>query len=298
MMASSESEEAVLQNVAENRSISVDEVFSMSNARHREVLARHSKQPGMFAEMVGMDDGKYDAAIAGNEHTPADVLASLALSDNIGVRRSVAGNKNAALATIEILMQDDDEVVKLEMARNPSTPLHILEALATDEDNNVRTAVMENSASPEKLLMTMLADPANANLDLEELYCNKNLTLPCLVDVIGKQLERDGVLSGDLREALFEQYERFESIKDAIPEGTAVALSKCNVHSLRKYSMEIPSLPVVDILRLVEDPELDDVSDYLIDNPLLQVAVDKLSQLLSKDMVGSDSHFDGGEQWW
>ena len=62
--------------------------------------------------------------------------------------------------------------------------------------------------------------------------------------------------------------------------------------------MEIPSLPVVDILRLVEDPELDDVSDFLKDNPLLQVAVDKLSRLLSKDMLGSNSQFEGGEQWW
>ena len=94
--------------------------------------------------------------------------------------------------------------------------------------------------------------------------------------------------------------ERFESIKDALPEGTAVALSKCNDHVLREYCMKIPGLPVVDVLRLVEDPELDEFSDYryLKDNPSLQVAVDKLSQLLSEDMVGSNSHFDDGEQWW
>ena len=293
MIASSESDEAVLRSLAKNNSISVDEIFSISNARHRKVLARYSKQPDVLMKLIGMDNGKYDAELAFNKKAPADVLTSLAASDDNHVRRIVAENKNATPAIIEMLVQDDE--MKRAIARNPSTSLSILEALATDEDNDVRTTVMENSAAPEKLLMTMLADPANANLDLVGLYCNDNLPLSSLVDAMDKQLESEGDLLGDLKEVV---YERFENSKDALPRGTAVALSKCDDTDLREYSAQFPNLPVMDILRLFEDPVLDEVPGHLKKNPLLQVAVEKLSLLLSKDMVGSDSQFDDEERWW
>lgn len=66
---------------------------------------------------------------------------------------------------------------------------------------------------------------------------------------------------------------------------------------LSEYSAQFPNLPAMDILWLLEDPDLNEVPGHLKKNPLLKVAVDKLSLLMS-DMVGSDSQFDDGERWW
>lgn len=299
MMALSESDEGVLYDLAKSAkfaSVPVDELFSVRNVNHRRVLAAFCERPDVLTNLVGMDDGKYDSALALNEKAPADALASLAMSDNVDVRKRVALNKNIPLPTIELLLQDDE--MKQSIATNPSTPLNILEALATDEDDGVRMAVMANSAAPERLLKQMLADPANSNINVNfgELYGNQNFSLFSLADAMDEQFERDGELSDDLREAVY-MHDRFMDSLDALPRGTAVSLSKCEDTGLREYSARFPNLPVRDILRLVEDPEVHVFSD-LEDNSLVQVAVDKLSRLLSNDMMGSDSHFDNGEQWW
>lgn len=297
MMASAETRSDVLFKLARNKSVSADDVFSLSIAEHCSWLAKYSEKPEVLMELVGKDDGKYEVDVACNKKTPADVLASLALSDNISVRRNVAGNENAASATIEFLMQADDDEVKWNIAANPSTPLNILEALATDEDSDVRVAVMENSASSEKLLVEMLADQANSNIDRHDLYRNKKLPLSSLVDVINKQLERDGMLEDDLNGAILSRFDD-SACKYALPQGTVAALSKCKGTELREFSAQFPNLPVMDILRLVNDPDLNDVFVDLTDNHLLQVTVDKLSRLLSKQILGSDSHFEDGERWW
>ena len=151
MMASSELEESVLRCLAKNKSISVDDVFSISNVKHRKILAQYGTRPNVLVELVGMDNGEHDAAVAGNERTPADVLECLAMSDNEDVRRRVASNKNIPSPTIDLLMQENG--LRQNIAGNPATPLNILEALATSEDSDVRVAVMKNSASPESLLI-------------------------------------------------------------------------------------------------------------------------------------------------
>lgn len=81
-----------------------------------------------------------------------------------------------------------------------------------------------------------------------------------------------------------------------------LALSRCKGACSRCNALENkdgPLLPVRDIVRLSRDRELAEYDDECIqNNPIVIVAVDKLSQLIVRPGGSSKADFVNGETWW
>ena len=58
-------------------------------------------------------------------------------------------------------------------------------------------------------------------------------------------------------------------------------------------------LPVRDVVRIVRKDMVDESDHWkLFTNPLVQIAADNLSQLLSDDVAGHDLRHTAEESWW
>jgi len=87
-----------------------------------------------------------------------EVLAGLASSDDVGVRRAVAGNPNTSPKLLERLAGDDFFVVRIAVAEHPNASPELLERLAGDESKWVRRGVAKNSNISAEVLDTLAQD--------------------------------------------------------------------------------------------------------------------------------------------
>jgi hypothetical protein len=102
--------------------------------------------------------------LAENRHTPYEMLAELALSEDVDVRRRVGRNAVAPEATVRMLAGDARWRVREGVAMNEAAPDDVLESLARDRSVVVRRAVAANPGAPLPLVKALAAD---ANRDVQ-----------------------------------------------------------------------------------------------------------------------------------
>ena len=280
--------------VAGNAKVAVDAMFNAADKQHRSVLAQYSKNPVTLAELVGMDDGILDAKVALNPCTLPTALERLSDSDDLEVLQYVASNSKTPESVVQKLVDSDG--CRAFVASNPSTPVHTLEILAKDEHWTVRENVARNESTTPAILESMLSANEEEDDVLGALYENRKCSLEMIIEKIRMDLNSARNVTDPLVEALW--WERREAEK--LPTDVVVAMSKVENDFCRYNTLSLPQLPVCDIVRFYRDPncEAAEANDTLMRNPVLQVAADKLSHLLSSSGVGSDSHFEKGEHWW
>ena len=281
----------VLETLARHQKKHFDLIFDEARKSHRPIIARCSNSTSALDNLVGMDDGSYDHLVASNPNASQELLARLATSDDERVRFGVAGNENASAATLELLL--NDSACKGQIASNEFAPLHVLEALAKDDDINIVMRVAENESATPEILQGIISSNPPDSLPFE-VFLNKSLPIGDAVAFAATVLEKDIELSEDTEESLFD---RLACVSDDLPVSFVVALSKMDKLFFQRIAAARSNLPVKDILRLskIED---EDIHRGLENNPLLQVAVDKLYHLLSSGGVGSGDNFTCGEKWW
>ena len=281
--------------VASNAKVSVDATFNIADKKDRWVLARHSENPETLAELVGMDDGVLDLRLADNQCTPPAALERLSDSDDSTVLRHVASNRKTPESVLQKLVEVDHNC-RERVASNPSAPIQTLEVLAKDEHWAVREEVARNESTTPAILESMLSANEEEDAVLSGLYENRNCSLERIIEKTRADLNSAEDVSDALVEALW--WQRNEAEK--LPTDVVVAMSKVENEHCRYNTLSLPQLPVSDIVRFCRDPNNDaaDTNYALKRNPVLQVAVDKLSHLLSSSGVGSDSDFEKGEHWW
>jgi hypothetical protein len=96
--------------------------------------------------------------LADNRHTPYEMLARLALSDDVDVRRRVGRNAVTPEATVRVLAADSQWQAREGVAMNESTPDDVLAVLAGDRSAAVRRAVAANPGAPRAVLEALTSD--------------------------------------------------------------------------------------------------------------------------------------------
>mmetsp|Transcript_30630 Transcript_30630/g.67897 ORF Transcript_30630/g.67897 Transcript_30630/m.67897 type:complete len:653 (+) Transcript_30630:236-2194(+) len=300
----------VLRNLACNPNVSVDDCFDLQQPLHQAILADYSEAPHTLRTLAGMEDDDLLLSVATNKFTPADVLSSLAGSTNLEVRYSVAGNANTSPEVLEQLSSDTDEDVRLPVAINKhapvtvletlasddaydvrefaadniNTPPHVLELLSKDEDVRVRSSVAMNKSTPAHILEAML----EVNEDNEEFMIsflrNPNLSVDILSNAVMRELDRAD-------EGERNPLQNFMALRDTfsrllkLPVGTLVALSQSAEVFVRRKMATNPLLPTARLILMSRDSDNVAVKN-LAHNPTIEMAVDKLSCLLTRSGVG------------
>ena len=319
------SDTTLLFHLARRADFDDKEIFSIANKEHRLFLASQTKRAAVLAGLVGIDDGLYDETIARNGHTPSHVLESLAKSEKLSVRCEVARNIHASAMTLESLSKDTnaevrkavagnesansstlerlvlDEECKYDVSRQLNLPLNILKLLAKDERPDVRQNVAADKSVTLELLRKMLQDESDSDV-LREIWSNEKFPFGELVQLVERKLTESRTLPDELSDAFWNRFNN-NGTRFHVSKELAVTLSK-STHAYSRYALlamqehHAPILPVRDIIRLSGDEEV--ANDYDPNcasmNPLVRIAVDKLSYLLSKNGVGSP--FQNGEDWW
>jgi hypothetical protein len=96
--------------------------------------------------------------LADNRHTPFEMLAKLALGEDVNVRRRVGRNAVAPEATVRMLAEDTRWQAREGVAMNEAAPDDVLEALARDRSIAVRRAVAANPGAPRSLVKDLAVD--------------------------------------------------------------------------------------------------------------------------------------------
>ena len=147
-------------------------------------------------------------AVAWDDGTPADVLASLSGIEDANVRGGVARNPNTGKEVLLKLVRIGDSPVRIGVANNPRTPEPILLELIKIEDRNpyVRKGATRNPNVAEATLVTLL--------DNEDFYLCLGLTLNPntpesllleLVDSAEPALRRSAVRNSNVKEAALQK---------------------------------------------------------------------------------------------
>jgi hypothetical protein len=103
-------------------------------------------------------------AIAADNTTPSDVLASLAADENADIRSTVAGNQSTPMEVMARLAKDKESSVRETVAASASSP-SVLMLLASDESAAVRLALTQNFDIPEEVLEHLTGDE---NIDIRQ----------------------------------------------------------------------------------------------------------------------------------
>ncbi len=96
--------------------------------------------------------------LADNRHTPYEMLAQLALSTDVDVRRRVGRNAVTPEETVRVLALDPQWQAREGVAMNEATPDDVLVALAVDRSVAVRRAVAANPGAPSAVLKALTTD--------------------------------------------------------------------------------------------------------------------------------------------
>ena len=284
----------ILYSLARNPTVDVDVTFNDEIKDHQIFLAKFSKDCRTLEKLIRSDDVEKRCRynVATNKNVTATVLEILAGDENKTIRHVVAAHHNTSSEVFGRLSNDD--VCKVTLARNSNVPLEILEALAKDTDVDVRRAVGSNVSAPQDVLERMLS---SGEFD-DEIYRNESLPLDSLIKYLEGFLSRNEEIDYEFEEAF---WDRIDAEGFDLPVDLLVSMSKSSSNeSLRWHVASDPKLPVIDIVLLSREtyPDSGDINETLRSNPLIQVAVDKLSRLLSREGFGSSCHFENGENWW
>mmetsp|Transcript_30627 Transcript_30627/g.67887 ORF Transcript_30627/g.67887 Transcript_30627/m.67887 type:complete len:650 (+) Transcript_30627:236-2185(+) len=297
----------VLRNLACNPNVSVDDCFDLQQPLHQAILADYSEAPHTLRTLAGMEDDDLLLSVATNKFTPADVLSSLAGSaktivriivaentttppslleqlssdTNEDVRQRVAENEHAPAAVLETLANDDS--CRELAAYNTNTPPHVLDILSKDEDEEVRSAVAMNKSTPAHILEAMLEADEENQVIVSNLLRNPNLSLDCLSNAIVKELRRE---DEDDRSVL-QDVIAFDVVNwlSELPVSTLVALSHSSSIYVRRTMATNSLLPAARLILMSRDSDNVAVKN-LAHNPTIEMAVDKLSCLLTRSGVG------------
>ncbi|MBD2618943.1 hypothetical protein H6G37_12060 [Synechocystis sp. FACHB-898] len=209
--------------------------------------------------------------IASHPNCPVDVLAQLALDDDLDVRICVAKNPNCPVELrLKLLTQlalDDGCWVRICVAENPNCPVDVLTQFALDNNSYVRRDVASNLNCPVEVLTQLaLDDDYRVRRDVAS---NPN----CPVDVL-TQLALDN--NSDVRIGI--------TLNLNCPVDVLTQLALDNNSDVRIGITLNPNCPVELRLKLLTQLALDNNSDVRIDvtlNPNCPVEV--LTQLALDD---------------
>lgn len=87
-------------------------------------------------------------------------LRLLALSPEPGIRQSVAGNPHTPIDLIGVLAQDREASVRASVARSEAAPPGVLQSLAGDPEVPVRCWVAVNRSTAREVVAALSDDPA------------------------------------------------------------------------------------------------------------------------------------------
>lgn len=96
--------------------------------------------------------------LAGNPHTPENVLKRLSLCEDERVRAHLAENPSLNEELLTTLTDDKSEKVRMSVACHPSLPIHLLERLAKDASSDVRLEIAESPNLPESVRQSLQND--------------------------------------------------------------------------------------------------------------------------------------------
>lgn len=144
--------------------------------------------PDLLRQMAGskrlMEDVNIRSGIAGNEHTPTDILLKLATDKEGSVRSNVAENSKVPKALrIKILKElavSKDYFDRSFAASNPLTPSNLLMQLANDSDVLALSSLIDNPAVPTKALQIIASrddigvDPYNSKKRAAKILARRN----------------------------------------------------------------------------------------------------------------------------
>ena len=291
----SSGQESIFPFLATREDVLVDELFRVSEKKHRAVLAKHSTDSAVISSLVEMDGGAYAFIIARNTNAPPSVLETLTTSESPGAREAIAQNTNARASTLAKLFTEETFQFKFYLSQNPSLPEQLLGSLAGDENASIRMNVASNESTPLEILRSMIAHESDENVKAC-IWGNRKIAFAELVHQVEDSLKKNGSLPDGLESAFWEGVYKAKPYQ--ISQTLLVALSLCK-NTWSRYeavtagwmNRKLPALPVRDIIRLSRDREIIDEydDDYLETNTVVAVAVDKLSYFLSKSCVGSYS---------
>ncbi len=94
--------------------------------------------------------------------TDPSTLSLLACCEWAPVRRRVAGNRHTPLNVLEFLSVDQAEEVRVALACNPSTPLSVVDRLVHDEPIEVRLEIAKNPDAQRIALDKLIRDDNSA----------------------------------------------------------------------------------------------------------------------------------------
>lgn len=102
--------------------------------------------------LSGSRSWRVRAAVAGNVHTPTDVLETLVRDRPIAVRKVVAANPAASEKCLRYLADAPREDIVCTAAQNPSLPTEVLLTFSRDRRVAVQRAAMRNPSMPLRAL--------------------------------------------------------------------------------------------------------------------------------------------------
>ena len=125
----------------------------------RSYVVRHvNTSEGVIVAMSGDADESVQEALAGNSHTPPDVLRKL-LALSLQTKRALAGNPSIPEDVARALTESDDEFVLRAIAANSALPVDCARRFLADSRFEVRAAAVTNSAIPVEEIAVLLDDP-------------------------------------------------------------------------------------------------------------------------------------------
>ena len=201
-----------------------------------------------------MDDGTLDEHIGRNHCTPPAVLERLSSSTEVDVRMAVALNAQTPTKTLSVLSEEEQRSVRWMVAVNESTTADILE----------------------KMLLNPKKDTEKATVKYFILNNENMPTDTALVDI------RNSAEKGNFDSGNIYQW------RNSLPADILSAASRNHDSYVRHCVADNCRLPVIDLARLCKDGSVTiEETPYggTMNNPLVQVIVDRLSRCLSSDGI-------------
>ena len=278
----------VVEKLGTCRKDDIDLIFSVDNKPHRKYLAKFSKDGQLLERLIRMDDGCYQEDVACNAHAPSDLLKCLARSEEDNIRAAVAKNSSVPSQVVDQLSRDISVLVRENIAANASTSAEVLESMVAHSIN----AIHKKESPKDRVLFAALT--------------NKKLPLSRSLELWMEMLKSADVFdTPGVRGEFYYFWKR--RIIDAGKESRSIsaefvlALSKVDSHFIRDNAMFLDKLSVRDIVRQAtcrESFNYLNLPPYIEDNPLVQIAVYKLSHFLGDDLVGNTIGHKNLESWW
>ena len=266
----------------------IDRVFT-TDAYVREDLARTTNSAELLEIYAYDPNQRVRCAVAGNVHTPSDVLEELV--DDPFVRKTVLSNPNTPTELLVQYSHDQAAGTRCAVANNVKTPSEILDELANDPDFSVRCNVARNSNTSPEIIKQLSRDPDHWLRRLA--VANKNfpkVTTDDLPDYADnpealRKLVMDRKTSADVLQQIqtgnYQEAHRALAQSRRTPSDVLTQLASERDYYVQYYLVRNPKLPKAAMMQLVNHGCVD-AKMYLLKHRNLPTEV---YEALSKDDI-------------